>query len=117
MAGTAPAPAPQDLLLVPADCEDCECAKGFKPVPVKWSPKKGSLVKIINISGVERELFNITEGLFVPDVRSIRIEAGGVWYGLIGNVNTGGYQYDDGCPPPKGRLRTLAVRQGTIDPS
>lgn len=83
---------------------------GCAPSPDPWTPAKGSQVEIINSSGAEQTLTNISPGLLnsAPGGQ-ITITSGGTWSGTVGN-NNGTYEYNDGS-------RERGVRTGTIDPS
>ena len=82
---------------------------GCTPSPDPWEPTKSGPVNIVNSSGHEQVLFNITPGLLAPAPGgSITVPTTG-WSGTVGNKK-GTYSYNDGLP-------TRGVRSGTIDPS
>jgi hypothetical protein len=81
------------------------CEPNYNP----WKPPKSGPVNIINNSGVQQLLTNVSRGLLAPAPhKTVTVPITG-WSGAVGNKK-GTYQYEDG-------LEDMGVRNGTIDPS
>lgn len=84
-------------------------SNGCSPSPDPWKPTKGAEVTIVNNSGVQQLLTNVTAGLLAPAPgNTVTVPTSG-WSGRVGQ-NKGTYSYEDGLP-------TRGVRNGTIDPT
>ena len=85
---------------------------GCLPDPLDWKPKKNKRAAILNASGAEQELSNLTDDMLVDEdgnsVSSVTIAANGFWLGEV--AKKGEYTYQDGTAQ-------AAPRTGTIDPS
>ena len=82
--------------------------KGCTPDSDPWTPTKSGPVTILNTSGHEQILTNISKGLLASAPGgSITVPTTG-WSGTVGNKK-GTYDYNDG-------LGMRGVRSGTIDP-
>ncbi|MEP4485992.1 MAG: hypothetical protein ABJ013_10215 [Halioglobus sp.] len=81
--------------------------------PVDWKPKKKSLVAIVNSSGADQTLSNITVGMLKDqagkEVTHIDVSNKGFWLGTV-EQKKGTYEYDDG-------ETSAGPRTGRIDPS
>lgn len=84
-------------------------AGGCSPEPLDWKAKKKSLVAIVNSSGADQTLSNITAGALSTGGTSISIKKDSFWLGTMEDKK-GSYEYDDGEP-------SAAPRTGRIDPS
>jgi len=86
---------------------------GCTPAPLNWKPDAQHKVAIVNHSGFEQTLSNITPGLLRAAPHGvITVPKDGCWQGTTGShrPNPGTYTYEDGT------ARTIP-RTGTIDPS
>lgn len=83
---------------------------GCTPSDDPWTPTSGGAVTIVNNSGYDQDLTNITPGLLTPAPgNAITVTTTANWEGRVGTSN-GTYSYDDGLPEED-------PRNGTIDPS
>ena len=83
---------------------------GCSPDQNPWEPTSGGAVSIVNNSGAQQMLSDITPGLLNPAPgNSITISSGGTWNGRVG-TSSGTYSYNDGS-------NKRGMRNGTIDPS
>lgn len=82
---------------------------GCVPASDPWNPPKSGKVKIVNNSGAEQKLTNISKGLLSPSPHNTVVVPEEGWSGTVGNKK-GVYQYEDGS-------EDMGVRDGTIDPS
>jgi hypothetical protein len=84
---------------------------GCEPDKNPWYVCPGKAVEIVNNSGHEQTLSNISNGLISPSPQGRIVVPTSGWTGRIGNGNTEGtYQYEDGLP-------VAGPRTGIIDPS
>ncbi|MGD8680601.1 MAG: hypothetical protein PVJ33_09555 [Lysobacterales bacterium] len=88
---------------------------GCSPYQNPWTPTHGAAVSIVNSSGHDQTLSNISNGCLIQTgggaVTQIDISSGGTWNGRAGGSNNGGsYDYEDGS-------NKRGMRNGTIDPS
>ena len=83
--------------------------KGCIPDLDPWKPHKSGKVNIVNKSGFEQTLSNISKGLLSPSPHDTIIVPLEGWAGTAGRKK-GTYQYEDG-------LEIEGVRNGTIDPT
>jgi hypothetical protein len=81
---------------------------GCTPNKDPWRPAPGP-VEILNKSGFEQTLTNVTKGVLAPAPHRIVTVPTEGWPGTAGS-NKGTYIYDDGFPE-------AGPRTGTIDPS
>ena len=83
---------------------------GCAPDQEPWAPGNGASVTIVNSSGSDQVLSNITPGLLAPAPNgSITVTTTTNWTGTVGS-NSGTYSYNDGSDK-------RGMRTGTIDPS
>lgn len=87
--------------------------EGCCPDQDPWQPTENGRVAIVNSSGFDQELTNITNGALNPSPHGvITIAKDECWHGPVGpnKVPPYTYEYDDGLP-------VAGPRTGTIDPS
>ena len=84
---------------------------GCEPDQDHWHPTGDHKVTIVNNSGFEQILTNITNGVLTPARHlEVIVPKDGCWQGRSGRSQvTGTYTYEDGS--------TAVPRTGTIDPS
>lgn len=93
---------------------------GCLPQPLVWPTEKNAKVVIVNASGADQKLSNISDDLLKGDggwVSNITISDGDFWSGKVGakreEGDPGNYIFDDG----EEKKFEDAPRVGTIDPS
>ncbi|KAA9131549.1 hypothetical protein F3N42_09540 [Marinihelvus fidelis] len=97
-------------VLVLGPCADG--GEGCVPSEDPWRPPQQTEVVIVNLSGHEQSLTNISNALLTPvQHNQITIPAGKAWVGRVGRrVDRGTYTYN-ACTDDAG------PRNGTIDPA
>lgn len=93
--------------------EPSAAGQGCSPDQEPWRPTGGGRVAIVNSSGFEQQLTNITNGALNQSPHGvITIRENECWQGTVGRGGRQPYTYDYNDGEPAARPRT-----GTIDPS